>query len=134
VLRQELSLAVSAILTATVGMHDESCGRPTLAARHRSRLVDQLGSPMVSHGPSDHGARAQSSDDGERQPAFARRKRSHVSNIHGIWGLHRQLPLALVRDHCLGLACREGRLEPAPRFAAQPCLSQQRPKTTAADL
>src|SRR5262249_40950962 len=56
---QELSIALHAILTATVAMHDEPRSRLTLTERHRSCLVAPLGPPMVRHRPSDHGPRAQ---------------------------------------------------------------------------
>ena len=133
-LRQELSRAVSALRTATVGMHEASRCGPTLPDRHRSRLVHHLCPQMGGHGPSDHGTRAQRQDDGERQPAFARRQRGNVSNRHGSWCLHCPLPIELVRGHGLGLPRSKGRLEPAPCLAAQPCVGQPTPTTTAADV
>src|SRR5499427_10076474 len=79
-LSQELPIAVGAILTATVRMHDEPrCGLP-LDECHRQCLVHQLCPHMVSHGPPDHGTRAQIQNDSEIQPAFARREVCNVPN------------------------------------------------------
>src|SRR4030095_16472755 len=74
VLGQELLIAVRAILTTMVRMHNEPRGGLPLVDRHCQCLVHQLCPHMVSNGPPDHGTRAQIQDDSEIQPAFACRE------------------------------------------------------------
>lgn len=89
---------------------------------------------MVSPGPSDHRPRAQIASSRQLQPAFARGERGNIPNLDGIGFRDRTFPVELVRGHPLGLPRSQGRVEPAPRCAAQPRLSQHTSKATPADL
>jgi hypothetical protein len=133
-LGQEWLRAVRAILPATVRRPDASRGGLPLPEGHRQRLVDQLGPHGVRQGPPDHGTRAQSQDDSEIQPAFARREVRNVPHVHGIGLWHRPRAIQLMRRHRLRLPCGPRRFACAPRFAAQACVRQDASHATTAHL
>jgi hypothetical protein len=101
VLDEKLPRAVGSILTATVGMHDETRRRRSLAEHHRQRLVYTLsvyGQPWSSQPRHANTEPAH----GKIQPAFARGKVGDIPNRDRIGGLHRKPPVELVRCHRSG--------------------------------
>jgi hypothetical protein len=94
---EELPIALGAILTATLGMHQEAGGGRPLTDRHRQCLGPQRCPQMVGQRPSAHCSGAQSQHHGERSPAFPRGQVGHIPNVDFIWRVHREPPVQLVR-------------------------------------
>jgi hypothetical protein len=130
VLGQDRPVAVGAILTPTIGMHDEAHGGLTRTDRHRDRLAHQGYPHMVGHCPPDDRPRAQLQDDGPIEPAFACGQVGPLPNRDGSEGFYGQLPIALARGHALSVPHSRGRFDPAPCGAAQARLGHSSPKTT----
>jgi hypothetical protein len=118
----ELRLISSAgILTAPVGVMEQSCLRMPTSQGHVKRQGDQVLILSWSHGPSYDHPGEQIQDDCQVQPPLSRRDRSDICDPLGIGTSRSKIPVEPIGgEGCRRIAARGPRLAPLVRLGAQP--------------
>ena len=96
---QEGSEGVAAILTASIGMHDQPRRWPALYPSLPECAQDKPIIDPVAHGPADDTTRKDVQENGQIEPSFARSDVGDVRGPQSIWGLGRKIPIHKVRHH-----------------------------------